>query len=115
MTGFNRLRRVDISSLRVGQVIRSKVFYQSRTGMIVRIWVRGRIEKITSEEMPTGQPPSFVEGLLRDKDGITQSFRLTRAERVYRKLDGEEVASRLPAPSRVPDEGDRSRDAEQAS
>jgi hypothetical protein len=102
MIRLNHYRRVDVQNLQVGDVIRSKVLYQSRTGMIVRIKFRGRIESIMSEAVPAGQHPSFVEGRLREEHGIVQSFKFANRDRVDRRLENDsERAPRTVSPVRA--------------
>ena len=83
-----RFHRTDIAALSVGDVIRGSVLHQSRTGMIARIRFSGRIEAVTPETVGVAGAPSFVEGMLRTKSGVVQSFKLTRKDRVLRQPPG---------------------------
>ena len=61
--------------------------------MIVRLRFNGRIEAITPE---TGGSRASVEGMLRTKSGVVQSFKLNRNDRVFRQTPGYRPASRPP-------------------
>lgn len=112
MIRLNRYRREDIRDLEVGDLIKSIVLHQSRTGMIVRTKLRGRIESIAPEDVAAGQPPAFVAGRVRGKHGIVQPFKLSHSDRVYRKV--EKVDHPAATQSAVPNEGQHRRDTEKA-
>lgn len=78
-------RGVRLGDLRVGDVIRSTVFCQSRTGYIFCARLRGRIQHLTFEQVPDGQSPAYAEGLLRNRHGVVQPFKLSAFERVVRE------------------------------
>ena len=93
MLARRRFHRAAISTLRVGDMVRGSVLYQSRTGMIMRLRFSGRIEAIAPETVGADEVPSFVEGMLRTKSGVVQSFKLSRNDRVFRQTP---VATNIP-------------------
>jgi hypothetical protein len=111
MMALNRFRRDDISNLRVGDLVRYNVLYQSRTGFVVRLRGRGRIETLNRHVDAAGSELAFVEGLLRDDHGIVTQFKLTGKQRVYRKtraIDARQNRGALESPVR---QGPETRDA----
>lgn len=84
MAALPRFRRVGVHDLRVGDEIRHQAVYQSRTGYLARTKVRGTILTLVRVSGVDGAPPA-VEGLLRDRHGIVQRYRLAEGERVRRR------------------------------
>ena len=112
MPALIRFRREDIRNLRVGDVIRYKILFQSRTAYIVGVKAQGQILALANSDAVDGQPV-WVEGQLRDKNGIVQAFRLTDQDRVYRRA-GSAVQPMIGAPESEPrlSEGHEARAAE---
>jgi hypothetical protein len=86
MTVLSRFRRTSIWDVRVGDVVRYNVLYQSRSGFIVRLRGSGRIDSLSRHIAPEGREPAHIEGLLRDGHGIVQRFNLTEQQRLYRRV-----------------------------
>jgi hypothetical protein len=105
MPALLRFRREDIQNLRVGDVIRYQAIHQSRTGYLSKAKVRGTIMTLENKPAAAGQPAS-VEGLLRDRHGVIQRFKVTDRERVRRK-----VGVGLAGSAAAVDEGQPHRDA----
>jgi len=84
MSVLNRFRRTGIWSVEVGDVIRFQAVYQSRTGFLVRLQGKGRVETLQRRTTTDGEEPTFIEGMLRDRHGIRQRFELTEDQQVYR-------------------------------
>ena len=98
MSVLNRFRRTSIWSLEVGDVIRFRVLHQSRTGYIAQVRGKGRIETLDRHQTTEPGVDPYVEGLLQDRSGIMQPFKLTEHETVYRRAT---ARSRAPRPQRA--------------
>lgn len=82
--------------------------------MIVKVKLSGRIESLTLETVPSGQAPTFVEGLLRGTRGVVQPFKLTDAERIFLKVEKSDQRPRATVDHESMDR-EASRDIEQAN
>ena len=92
MAARTRFVKRSLDDLHVGDLIRYKVLYQSRFGLITRVRRQGRIEALV-RSVPSGLGvPAYIEGELRDEYGELQPFRLTSRERVYRQSSREVAA-----------------------
>jgi hypothetical protein len=84
MPPLNRFRCAALKDLRVGDQIRYRLLYQSRTGYLSRMKVSGTILTLVTEA-GSADSPAAVHGLLRDRHGTVHPFTLTPRERVRRR------------------------------
>ena len=104
MLMLRRFRRTSIWELAVGDIIRFRALHQSRTGFIVPLKGKGRIEILDRYPAPEHGELPYVQGVVRDRHGIRQHFRLTDSQQVYRKAGARRSApvSLKPAPDGRP-------------
>jgi hypothetical protein len=80
LRGFDRRQLVE---LRSGDDIQFNRLYQSRTGMIAREAVRGRITQLRLEEVPAGWRPSYLHVEVQDAYGALLFYTLTCKDAIY--------------------------------
>ena len=85
MSVLNRFRRTSIWSLEVGDVIRFRAYHQSRTGYIVRLRGKGRIEALDRHPAEDPGRDPYIEGRIWSRGNILHGFRLTDGDAVYRQ------------------------------
>jgi hypothetical protein len=106
---LSRFRRGDMRTLRIGDVVRYKMLFQSRTGYLVGARVQGRVLSLEIAEPAKDHPIAQVTGLLEDAHGIVQPFVITQHERLYvRRLSDRDINRRAAETAK----GQESHDAE---
>ena len=115
MAALSRFRRTSIWDVRKGDEVRYNALFQSRTGFIVRLRAKGRIEALSQHFVSEGAESAHIEGLLRDRYGIVQRFKLTEDQRIYRRVVAAASSQTLVVPeSHQDEEGHENRDAGKA-